>query len=650
MLFRGGDKMTDISVNEKIASFFSGNENKAYKWLGAHKEQDGFVFRVWAPEADGVYVVGSFNNWQESCPMTDLGGVWEARIPTDTISEGDSYKYLIKNGESDYYRSDPYSFKLNPEPYFDSVITDIDGYNWHDGGWMEQRREVAAAGIFSQPLNIYELHPGSWMRKSDGSFLSYSEIADELAPYVKQMGYTHVELLPVAEHPYYGSWGYQTGAYYAPTSRYGDAKELMSFVDTMHRAGVGVIFDLTLAHFAKDEFGLYNFDGSHLYEPDDEKQRENRAWGTAAFDFGKGEVASFLISNVVYWIEKYHIDSIRIDAVSSMIYLDYDRGEGNWTPNKYGDNRNLDAIAFLKKMNSTVKELYPSVMTIAEESSAWQGVTSFEGDGLGFDFKWNMGWMNDTLGYASTPFKERKYQHGRLTFPLVYAFSEKFILPISHDEVVHGKRSFLDKMFGGYSDKFAGARAFEAFRMTSPGKKLTFMGNEIGQFREWDHNRETEWFLLDYETHYRHQHYLADLNNFYLAHPELWQKDDGWDGFRWIEPDDSERSIISYRRIAENSHELIVVINFTPAAYKDFVLAVPTEGVYEEIFNSDEERYGGGGFTNNGVLLGSRPNPNLVIGKPAEEICPYVVRMKLPPLGAVIIRLKRRRFSDVDEL
>ena len=641
--------MSRMFADEKIMRLSSGNENKAYEWLGVHIERDNFVFRVWAPSADSVYLVGSFNNWENTCLMTDIGGVWEVKIPKGSVSEGDRYKYLIKNGNSNFYRSDPYAFKLNEAPYFDSVITDIDGYRWHDEGWIEQRRENVTVGIFSQPLNIYELHLGSWMRRSDGSFLSYGEIAHELAPYVKQMGYTHVELLPVAEHPYYGSWGYQTGAYYAPTSRYGDAKELMSFVDVMHRAGVGVIFDLTLAHFAKDEFGLYLFDGSHLYEPEDEKQRENRGWGTAAFDFSKGETVSFLISNVIYWIEKYHVDGIRIDAVSSMIYLDYDRGEGQWTPNKYGDNRNLEAIAFLKKLNTTVKENYPSIITIAEESSAWQGVTSFEGDGLGFDFKWNMGWMNDTLGYASTPFKDRKYQHGRLTFPMVYAFSEKFILPISHDEVVHGKRSFLDKMWGGYSEKFAGARAFEALRMTLPGKKLTFMGNEIGQFREWDHDQETEWFLLDYETHYRHQLYLADLNNFYLAHPELWQKDDGWDGFRWIEPDDSERSIISYRRIAENSHELIVVINFTPTAYKDFVLAVPEEGAYEEVLNSDDERYGGGGFTNIATLLKSLPNTDLKVDKSADEICPWVVKMKLPPLGAAVLKLKRRRFSDTDD-
>ena len=641
--------MSKNSVNENISRFSSGIDGHAYRWLGAHREGDEFAFRVWAPNADKVFLVGSFNGWDKSCQMTDVGGVWETKLPAGSVSEGDCYKYLIVNGDEELYRADPYSFKINESPYFNSVITDIDGYRWHDSGWMEQRREIAAAGVFAQPLNIYELHLGSWMRKSDGSFLSYGETAEELASYVKQMGYTHVELLPVAEHPYYGSWGYQTGGYFAPTSRYGDARELMRFVDVMHSAGVGVILDLTLAHFAKDDFGLYRFDGGHIYESDDEKRRENRGWGTAAFDFGRGEVSSFLLSNVIYWIENYHVDGIRIDAVSSMIYLDYDRGEGQWTPNELGDNRNLDAIAFLKRLNSTVKELYPSVMTIAEESSAWQGVTSFEGDGLGFDMKWNMGWMNDTLGYASTPFKERKYQHGRLTFPMVYAFSEKFILPISHDEVVHGKRSFIDKMWGDYSQKFAGARTFEALRMTIPGKKLTFMGNEIGQFREWNHDSETEWFLLDYETHYRHQLYLADLNNFYLAHPELWQKDDGWDGFRWIEPDDGERSIISYRRIAENGNELIVVINFTPASYGDFTLEVPRDGEYREVFNSDDERYGGGGFINGDVPINTRPNANLKVGKPAEEICPWVVKIKLPPLSAVILRLKHRRFSS-DEL
>ncbi len=638
--------MNKKSLTDRLSLFSSGDEKRAQEWLGVHKEGGSYVFRVWAPSADGVFVVGSFNSWERTCPMTSLGGVWEARLPLESARGGDIYKYLIINGEREIYKSDPYSFKMDSPPHCASVITDIDGYRWRDRGWMAQRRETAEMGIYSQPLNIYELHLGSWMRKKGGEWLSYGEIADELAPYVKQMGYTHVEMLPISEHPYYGSWGYQTGGYFAPTARYGDPKELMRFVDVMHRAGVGVILDWAPAHFPGDEFGLYDFDGSHLYESEDEQKRENRVWGTVSFDWQRGEVVSFLISNALYWIEKYHIDGIRADAVSSMIYLDYDKKEGEWTPNKLGNNRCLEAIAFLRKLNRTVKELYPSVIMIAEESSAWRGVTSFEGDGLGFDLKWNMGWMNDTLTYAVTDFGERAAKHEKLTFPLTYAFDESFILPVSHDEVVHGKRSFLDKMPGDYWQKFAGARLFEALRMTSPGKKLSFMGSEIGQFREWDHDGETEWFLLDYETHDRHQLYLADLNNFYLAQPELWQVDSGWNGFRWIEPDDRDRSVISYRRIAENGNELLVVLNFLPRSYNEFFLPVRREGVYEEIFNSDNARYGGSGVVNTGAELMSRPNPCLTLGRAAEEICPWVVRLRLPPLGAAILRLKRKRFED----
>ena len=638
--------MEESLLINKIARLCSGDEIKAYEWLGVHKEGEKFVFRVWAPNADEVFLVGEFNEWEKTCPMANDGGLWTVWLAQEEIGEGDIYKYLIVNGEREMYRSDPYSFKMDVPPHCASVVADIDGYKWRDNGWIEQRREMSGVEIYSQPLNIYEIHLGSWMRRHDGSFLSYVEIAEELSSYVKQMGYTHVELLPVAEHPYYGSWGYQTGGYFAPTSRYGNPKELMRFVDIMHSAGVGVIFDLTLAHFPKDEFGLYEFDGSHLYESEDEKAREHKQWGTVAFDFGRGEVNSFLISNVIYWIEKYHVDGIRFDAVSSMIYLDYDKARGEWTPNKFGDNRNLEAIALLKRLNATVKELYPSVITIAEESSSWQGVTSTEGENaLGFDLKWNMGWMNDTLGYVSVGFKDRSREHGRLTFPLMYAFDEKFILPISHDEVTYGKKSFLDKMAGDYWHKFAGARAFEAFRMMSPGKKLAFMGSEIGQFREWDHDRETEWFLLDYETHYRHQLYLSELNNFYLAHPELWQVDNGWHGFKWIDPDDKDRSIVSFKRIAENGNELLVVINLTPHSYNDYFLPVTQEGTYEEIFNSDDARYGGSGVTNTGAHLMSRSNPNLKWGVSAENICPWAVRFRLPPLGAVVLRLKKKRFE-----
>lgn len=635
-------------IKNRIELFRSGDEKRAYEWLGVHREGAGLRFRVWAPNAERVFLVGSFNDWQETCPMTALdGGIWEVTLSEGDAEIGNLYKYKIVRDGREYFRSDPYSFKMDAPPHCASVITDIDGYKWRDRGWMAQRREAADAGIYSQPLNIYELHAGSWMRRSDGGFLSYRELAEELAPYVKQMGYTHVELLPIASHPYFGSWGYQTGGYFSPDSRYGEPCDLMGFVDTMHRAGVGVILDVTPAHFPKDEFGLFEFDGTHLYEYGSEERRDTGMWRTARFDTGRSEVVSFLISNAIYWIEKYHIDGIRADAVSSMIYLDYGKSDGEWTPSDVGDNICREAVEFLSKLNRAVKELYPDVIMIAEESGNFGGVTSPEG--LGFDLKWNMGWMNDTLSYAVTDFGGRGEVHDRLTFPLTYAFDEKFILPISHDEVVYGKRSFLDKMPGDYWQKFAGARAFEALRMFSPGKKLTFMGSEIGQFREWEHEREVEWFLLDYEAHDRHQLYLADLNVFYLAHPELWQVDNGWKGFKWIDPDDAERSIISFRRIGENSHELIIAINFTTRTYPDYFLPVPEDGIYEELFNSDDKRYGGSGVTNTGVRFSSRPNPSLSGGKPAEEILPFAVRLRLPPLGVTVLKLTERRFSDGEE-
>lgn len=636
--------MNEMQIRFREALLTSGKEIRAWEWLGAHREGEAFAFRVWAPNADAVYLVGEFNSWEKSCPMTRLGDIWEATLPCEKVREGVPYKYLIVNGDRELYRSDPYAYKMDAPPYCNSIVTDIEEYVWRDKGWMAQRDEQALAGFYSQPINIYEIHAGSWMRRG-GRCLSYVELAEELAPYVKQMGYTHVELLPIAEHPYYGSWGYQSCGYFAPTARYGTPEDFMRFVDIMHCAGVGVILDFTPAHFPKDSFGLYEFDGSHLYESEDEKKREHRSWGTVRFDLEKKAVASFISSNVFYWIEKYHVDGLRADAVSSMIYLDYDKADGDWTPNKFGDNRCLEAIEFWRELNRAVKAQHPSLMMIAEESSAWQGVTSFEGDGLGFDLKWNMGWMNDTLSYAATDFKYRRDCHGKLNFPLVYAFNEKYILPISHDEVVYGKRSFLDKMPGAYLQKFAGARLFEALKMTSPGKKLSFMGSEIGQFREWDHESEIEWFLLDYEAHRLHQLYISDLNNFYLSHPELWQRDGGWDGFCWIDADDKDRNVISYRRVAENGYELVVVLNFSAKAYGDYFLPVPFEGAYEEIFNSDDRRYGGGGCLNGGELL-TCPNPQPLSGKAAEKILPYALKITLPPLSASILRLKRKRFED----
>ena len=578
--------------------------------------------------------------------MTRLeGGIFEVSLPLTEAREGEIYKYKIICDGREHYRSDPFAYRLDEPPHCASVITDIQGYRWRDEGWLQQRRETAMGDTYAQPMNIYELHIGSWMKR-DGEFLNYRTLADELAPYVKQMGYTHVELLPVASHPYFGSWGYQTGGYFAPDSRYGTPCDLMAFVDAMHGAGVGVIFDLTFAHFPKDEFGLYEFDGTHLYEYESEERRETGEWGTARFDLSRGHSVSFLTSNALYWIEKYHIDGIRLDAVSSMLYLDYDKGEGEWTPNADGGNICLEAVDFLKRLNGRLHGLYPDVITVAEESGDFGGVTA--PDGLGFDLKWNMGWMSDTLRYASAEPKCRGELHGYLTFPFTYAFGERYVLPISHDEVTHGKGSFIGKMPGDYWRKFANARVFEAFRMFSPGKKLSFMGSEIAQFGEWDHEGEVEWFLLDYESHQRHQLYIASLNSFYLSHGELWQRDGGWDGFRLIDADDSERSIISFRRISESGQELIIALNMTEKTYPDYFLPVPEDGYYEEVFNSDDVRYGGSGVTNSGVRFSSRPNPEPLSGRAAESILPYALRLRLPPLGVTVLKLTEPRFHDDD--
>ena len=617
--------------------FHSGTSNKAYEFMGAHREGDDFVFRVWAPNAEAAFVVGDFNGWSNRHPMrrATSAGIWEARICNTQIKVGDIYKYKFYNRGREIYKSDPYGYKMELPPNSPSVLCDIDDYEWHDAGWLAHRAATFGTDFYSQPMNIYEVHLGSWKRHDDGSYCTYKELADELAPYVKQMGYTHIELMPVAEHPFDGSWGYQVCGYYAPSARFGDPDGFMAFVDAMHTAGIGVILDWVPAHFPKDAFGLYEFDGQPLYEYQGADRMENKGWGTRCFDVGREEVQSFLISNAIYWIDKYHVDGLRVDAVSSMLYLDYCREEGEWVPNSLGDNRNLESIEFFKKLNGTIKEYYPDVLMIAEESSAWQNVTGFEGDGLGFDMKWNMGWMNDTLFYAEKEPIYRKYHHDKLTFSLMYAFKEKYVLPISHDEVVHGKKSFLDKMPGDYWRKFAGARVFEAYRMTHPGKKLSFMTNEIAQFREWAYEESIEWFMLDYEMHAKYQLYCSDLNNFYLSHPELWQKDCSWDGFQWIDADDADRSIISYRRIAANGKELIVVLNFTPANYEDYYLKVPQKGTYSEVFNSDNEKYGGSGVTNAAVKFES-----------FEELGSEFIRLRMPPMAAVIFE----KNADIETL
>ena len=628
-----------MNIQSDIAPylFHQGTNYYAQEYLGAHRTGGQMIFRVWAPGASSVFVIGDFNGWQEDTPMIRVteGGVWEASMPENSVPAGCKYKFRVISAAGTHDKADPYAQATECPPATASVIAKPDGYSWRDGSWMQYRRR-AMKNFYSQPINIYELQIASWKRHEDGSYYSYSEIAPDIASYVKQMGYTHIELMPVMEYPFDGSWGYQVCSYFAPSARFGTPADFMGFIDTMHEAGVGVILDWVPAHFPKDEHGLYEFDGSRLYEYQGDDRVEHDGWGTRRFDVGRNEVESFLVSSAMFWLEHYHVDGLRVDAVASMIYLDYDKRPGEWIPNVYGDNRCLEAIAFFRKLNSCIKEKHPDVLMIAEESTAWANVTTFDGGGLGFDMKWNMGWMNDTLSYAQTDPVYRKYHHDKLTFSLTYAFSEKFVLPISHDEVVHGKKSFLDKMSGDYWQKFASARAFLAYMMTHPGKKLLFMGCEFGQFREWDYASGIEWFMLDYESHAKLQRYTAELNHFYLENPPLWECDDSWGGFQWIDADNRDQSIVSYRRIDRAGKELIVLINFTPVVREKFLLGVPYSGVYEEIFNSDAVDFGGSGVCN--------PDALKTTGK-AWNGCPDSLHLEVPPLGAVILRCRRKRKS-----
>ncbi len=624
--------MTCMADNYASYLFHQGTNYTAYDFLGVHKVGEGnYVFRVWAPNADAVYVVGSFNSWDMSCPMSRITdrGIWEAET---RASDGDMYKFRIVNGDRVFDKADPYGVWCEKPPATASIIYDIDKYRWHDRGWMDRRDKLMRSeSLYQQPLNIYEMHVGSWKHHSDGSYYNYRELAEELAPYVKQMGYTHVELMPIMEHPYVPSWGYQICGYYAPSARFGTPADFMAFVDKMHCAGIGVILDWVPAHFPKDAHGLYEFDGQPLYEYQGSDRIEHAGWGTRRFDVGREEVESFLVSNATFWIDKYHADGLRVDAVASMLYLDYDRRSDEWVPNVYGDNRCLEAIAFFKKLNSHIAGIFPDVMMIAEESGSFNNLTGTENDGLGFTYKWNMGWMHDALDYAALDPIYRKYEHNKLTFSLMYAFSEKYVLPISHDEVVHGKKSLLDKMSGDYWQKFATARAFGVYMMTHPGKKLHFMGNEIGQFREWDEEGQIEWFLLDYDMHAQYQLFWAELNHLYLENSQLWSDDCGWDGFKWIEVTDADRSIYAYRRIGSDKSELIVAVNFTPVVRHDYILGVPQAGEYVEILNSDDKKYGGSGVINEGVFK--------TVEQESHGL-PHRITITLPPLGAVVLKLK----------
>ncbi len=577
--------------------FHQGTAAKAYELMGAHPEvqngKDGYIFRVWAPNARKVAVIGDFNRWDPvGFPMERLTdkGIWQAFIPG--VKEYTAYKYRIEDPHGDLHtKADPYGFHMETRPGTASKTCSLAGYSWRDAQWLKGRDENPP---YSAPMNIYEVHLGSWRKYRDGNYFDYNKLAEELIPYVVEMGYTHLELMPVSEYPFDGSWGYQITGYFAPTSRYGTPEGFMSFVDACHQAGIAVILDWVPGHFPKDENGLYRFDGGSCYEYGDPLKNEHKEWGTMVFDWGRNEVRSFLISNAMFWMDKYHIDGLRVDAVASMLYLDYGRKDGQWRPNAKGGRENLEAVSFLQDLNKTVFSSYPNALMIAEESTAWPMVTKpVHVGGLGFNFKWNMGWMNDTLHYMKTDPLFRKGSHKDLTFPLTYFGSENFILPLSHDESVHGKGSLLNKMPGEYGDKFANLRTYLSYMTAHPGKKLLFMGGELAQFSEWDYKKELDWNLLEYEMHRKFQDFVRDMNHFYKESSELWEQDDGWEGFQWIRPDDSPNNVLTFRRINKKGGELIVACNFSPVARENYRIGVPTPGPYRMVFHSGLVKYGG---------------------------------------------------------
>lgn len=615
--------------------FHEGSNSNAYEYFGSHrKNKNTVVFRVWAPDAKNVSVTGDFNDWSETeNPMKQLknsGGVWEAEIKN--IKPYDMYKYCITAADGrTLMKCDPYGFHMETRPGTATKYYEIDDcYEWHDEKWVEGRN---GKNIYESPVNIYEIHAGSWKQYDDGNFYSYRALADALVPYVKKMGYTHIEFMPLTEYPFDGSWGYQVTGYFAATSRYGEPKDLMYLVDKCHENGIGVILDWVPAHFPKDANGLYEFDGGPLYEYGDPRKGEHYGWGTRVFDFGKNEVRSFLMSSASFWLKKYHLDGIRIDAVASMLYLDYDRKDGEWVPNKNGGNENLEAVEFLQKLNENIFRDFPYAMMIAEESTSWPMVTKpvFSG-GLGFNFKWNMGWMNDILRYFSLDGFFRKYNHDCITFSMFYAFSENFVLPISHDEVVHGKKSLIDKMPGSYDEKFAGVRAFLGYMMAHPGKKLMFMGQEFGQFIEWNYEKGLDWLLLDYPKHRALQNYFKKINEFYKANPAFWQIDYSWEGFSWISSDDKDNSVIAFRRIDEKGKEIIVVCNFTNVERCDYRIGIPKKGAYKIVFNSDDVDFGGEGKGNKGKLKTESINMHGF-----EQS----ISLDLPPMSAIYIKKTR---------
>ncbi len=618
-----------------------GNHQKAYEFMGAHpKKVDGIkgtYFVVSAPAAYRVSVVGSFNNWDgrvHSMRKFHDQGLWEMFIPH--AASGDLYKFEIKTPAQDapFIKADPYAFNAQIRPDTSSVITELNDYKWGDEKWIKSRNQYQKE---DQPISIYELHIGSWRRKTEqeNGFLSYRELAKELIPYVKEMGFTHIELLPIAEHPYDPSWGYQITGYFAPTSRFGCPTDFMFFVDECHKAGIGVILDWVPAHFAKDEHGLRRFDGTGLYEHEDPRQGEHRDWGTCIFNYGRTEVQNFLISNAVYWCDKFHIDGLRVDAVASMLYLDYSRKEGEWIPNKYGSRENIEAIDFLRKFNDVLHSEFPGVLTFAEESTSWGGVSRpTETGGLGFDYKWNMGWMNDTLAYIEKDPVHRKYHQDQLTFSMIYAFSEHFTLPFSHDEVVHMKKSMLSKMPGDDWQKFANLRLLYLYMYTHPGKNLLFMGGEFGQWSEWNHDNSLDWHLLEWSKHQGLQQLVKDLNKVSKKETALHQIDSDWRGFKWIDVSDADHSLISFIRRGKNRNDfLVVILNFTPTVHYGYQIGVPTDGTFQVLMNTDSEYYGG-----------SNAGDSTVQAKWGDwHDQPAYINITIPPLAGLILKPKNTK-------
>ena len=632
------------AAEKRSELFYSGRDCRAFDYMGAHPfvqdGEQGYLFRVYAPEAEKVSVMGEFNDWNRDADyMTrDEQGIWEKFIPN--IPEYAAYKYSVWAKSGDVFdKSDPYGFHFETRPGNATKAYDIDGYEWGDASWLDWRKKHLP---YSNPVNIYECHLGSWKMHEDGNFYSYRQLADELVPYVKEMGYTHIEFMPLTEYPFDGSWGYQVIGYFAATSRYGTPKDLMYLIDKAHQAGLGVIMDWVPAHFPKDGCGLVEFDGSHLYEYADPLKMEHKEWGTRVFDYGKVSTRNLLFSSAMFWIEKFHMDGLRVDAVASMLYLDYNR-QGEWRPNVHGGRENLEAVDFLRLLNEYILTDHPDVMMIAEESTAWPMVTKpgYDG-GLGFNFKWNMGWMNDMLCYCSADPFFRKDMHDKITFSFMYAFSENYILPLSHDEVVHGKCSLISKMPPPYENQFGGLRALYGYMAAHPGKKMMFMGGEFAQFSEWAYQRGLDWMLLDYPAHRQMQAYVKALNHFYLATPQLWEQDTDWRGFEWISHEDNRNNIIAFRRVAKDGSDIVVVVNFSPEEQQEYRIGVPITGTYEEIFTSDKTEFGGSGMANGKLKTENKP----MHGQEQSIV------LKIPRFGVLFFkgkaRAKRRTKAEIE--